>query len=166
MTVALLWIAWSLQSTPDSAARFHMSQQLRVVSESLSALRGAAARYRRDADKASDHLMWTRAIEVRAGCTGTLAVADSLAVLLAARRYTPPRGESNQRALQADLATLRQALRACRRDWDASNRARADSVRAWGPFRLTALERVLRQYEQRATGFRGYVESPPAPGSR
>jgi hypothetical protein len=152
-------IALTVQAVPDSDARANAARQLRAVTDSITALRGAAARYRRDSDKASDHLMLTRANDVRAQCGGVLVAADSLAVLLNAHRYAPSRDDRLQRALQVDLATLRQSLRTCQREWDAGERrARADSIRAWGPFRLAALESVLRTYERRATGFRGLVE--------
>jgi hypothetical protein len=167
VTVALLWIAWTFQAPPDSAARAHLTAQLRAVTDSLSVLTGAAARYRRDADKASGALMVARAAEVRAGCTGALAAVDSLTTTLGARRYLP-RDAQSQGALQVDLATLRQSLRTCRREWDTAgpHGARADSVRAWGPFRLAALERVVRKYEERAGEFREHFQTAKAPASR
>lgn len=164
MTTALLWIAWLLQAPPDSVMRAHVSQQLRAVSDSLTQLRGAASRYRRDADKASRPLMMARAAEVRAGCTGALAAADSLSGSLDAHRYLR-RDAQYQRALQAQLATLRQSLRTCRREWDATGGGgtKADSVRAWGPFRLSALERVMRRFEEQAGTFRDHLQPSSTP---
>jgi len=167
LTHTLLWIVLAVQAPPDSAARAQMTQRLRVVAESLGALRGAAAHFRRDLDKASDQLIRARAKQVRASCTNTLAVTDSLAVPLAAHRYTPARGDVDQRALQTELTTLRRALFICRGEWDASlGHAHPDSLRAWGPFRLTSLEGLMRRYEQRAVRFRGYVDPAEAAGAR
>jgi hypothetical protein len=157
----MFWALLLLQALPDSAARAQVYDRLRVVTESLSVLRGAGARFRQDLVKASEALVLARAKRVRASCANTIAVVDSLAAPLARQQYTPARGVADQRALQTELATLRRGLVQCRGEWDAqSPRAGADSLRAWGPYRLTALDATLRRFEQRATRFRDYVAPP------
>lgn len=163
----MFWALLVLQAPPDSAARAQIHTQLQAVTESLTALRGAAAHFRQDLIKASDALVVARANRVRAGCASALTVAESLATPLGRRKYTPARGEADQRALQNELVTLRRALAQCRAEWDANRpHARADSLRAWGPFRLSSLENVLRRYEARAGRFRAYVAPPETEPTR
>ena len=163
----MFWALLVLQALPDSAARAQIHSQLQVVEESLGALRGAAAHFRQDLAKASDALVVARAKRVRASCASAIGVTDSLAAPLARRQFTPARGAADQRALRTELSTLRRALVQCRGEWDADVRhTPPDSLRAWGPFRLSSLETVLRRYEQRATRFRGYVAPPETEPTR
>jgi len=93
--------------------------------------------------RASPQLVIARADQVRVACAGSHAAADSLA----------PRLRSN--AARADLAVLQRALSACQLEWDTTGpRANADSLRAWGPYRLSELDRAMRRY-QTTRGTRG-----------
>jgi hypothetical protein len=122
---SLLWAALAAQS-PDSG-----------LTATFTVLRGASARFRQDLMRASPQLVMARADQVRVACAGSGAAADSLAPLL----------RSNA-AAQADLAVLQRALRACQREWDTTGpRANADSLRAWGPYRLSELDRAMRRYQ-------------------
>jgi len=161
----MLWVILALQAPPDSAARAMVYERLQVMTESVGALRGAAAHFRRDLDRASIQLVLARAGEVRSSCANARIAGDSLASPLAARTYTPSRGERDQRALMQELVALRRALQNCEREWDTRPGVlRADSLRAWGPFRLNALETLMRRYEQLAVPFSGFV-APPEPES-
>jgi hypothetical protein len=163
----MFWVVLALQALPDSAARAQVDSRLQMVAESLSALRGAAAHFRLDLAKASDALIVARAKRVRASCASAIAATDSLDAPLARGRFTARRGDADPRALRSELGTLRRALVQCRGEWDADRRRTPpDSLRAWGPFRLTALEGVMRRYEQRATRFRGYVAPPETDSTR
>jgi hypothetical protein len=119
---ALALLLWAGQS-PDSA-----------LVASFSVLRSASARFRQDLQHASAQLVASRAQQVRAACTGSRNAADALAA-----RDSAPR---------AELAALLRVLVSCQRDWETNGtRANADSLRAWGPFRLSELERALRRYQ-------------------
>jgi hypothetical protein len=125
-TVALLWAGLAAQS-PDS-----------VLLATFTTLRSASAQFRQDLAQASPQLVIARANQVRAACSGSRLAADSLALLWA-----------RHAAAQSELAALQRALGACQRDWDTkSPRASADSLRAWGPFRLTELDRALRRFQR------------------
>ena len=122
---ALAVLLWT--QSPDSA-----------LVATFTTLRGASARFRQDIAQASPQLVLARAAQVHVACSGARLKADSLAPHLA-RNPTA----------QTELAALRRALGACQRDWDTKGRrANADSLRAWGPFRLTELDRALRRYQR------------------
>lgn len=130
-SVPLLWAALAgtlgAAQSPDSA-----------LVASFSAVRSAAARFRQDLPRASQQLVLSRAHHVRAACANSRTAADALAATRA------PTGAGH-----VGLAALQRALDACQRDWDTTGaRVRADSLRAWGPFRLSELERALRRYQR------------------
>jgi hypothetical protein len=130
---ALALLLWAGQS-PDSA-----------LLASFSAVRSAAARFRQDLAQASPQLVLARAQQVRAACIGTRTAADSLAPRLT-------------RDAQAELTALQRALSTCQREWETHGpHVNADSLRAWGPYRLSELDRALQRY-QRARAER----TPPA----
>ena len=123
-TLSLLWLALAAQS-PDSA-----------LVASFNSVRGASARFRQDLPHASARLVLSRAHEVQAACATSRQAADALA-------------SSQGGAAPADLAALQRALTTCQRDWDTgSARANADSLRAWGPYRLTELEQAMRRFQR------------------
>ncbi len=124
--LALALLLWAGQS-PDSA-----------LVASFSTVRGAAARFRQDLSQASPQLVLARAQQVRAACVGTRTAADSLA----------PRLTRNSPA-QTELAALQRALSTCQREWETKGpRVNADSLRAWGPYRLSELDRALSRYQR------------------
>jgi hypothetical protein len=101
-------------------------------------LRSAAARFRHDLPNASAQLVLSRAQRVRTACADSRAAADSVALRLA-----------RNAAAQSELAALQRALIGCLRDWEITGpRANADSLRAWGPHRLSELDRALRRYQR------------------
>lgn len=124
-TPMLLWAALAAQA-PDS-----------TLSATLTALRSAATQFRQDLAQASPQLVIARAQQVRVACAGSRLAADSLAPLV-----------SRDAAARAELAALQRALGVCQRDWDLRGaRANADSLRAWGPHRLSELDRAVRRYQ-------------------
>lgn len=139
-TITLLWAAlactFSAAQSPDSS-----------LAATFSVLRGASARFRQDIAGASPQLVIARANQIRAACAGSRAAADSLALQLPRNAAAP-----------TELAALQRALGTCQREWDTNGpRANADSLRAWGPYRLSELDRAVRRY-QRARSLRG---APP-----
>ena len=104
----------------------------------FTTLRSAAARFRQDLPHASAQLVLARAQQVHTACASARVAADSVAPQVA-----------RDAAARTELAALQRALVACQRDWaTAGPRANADSLRAWGPYRLSELDRALRQYQR------------------
>jgi hypothetical protein len=138
MVVALALLFLTSPQSPDS-----------TLLASFSGVRSAAARFRQDLSKASPQLVLARAQQVRAACINTRTAADSLA----------PRLTSNSTA-QAELTALQRALSTCQREWETHGpKVNADSLRAWGPYRLSELDRALGRY-QRA---RSALTTPASP---
>ena len=136
--VAFALLLWTSSQMPDSS-----------LVASFSTLRSAASRFRHDLPNASAQLVLARARRVRTACADSRAAADSVALRLA--RNT---------AAQSELAALQRALIGCQRDWQTTGpRANADSLRAWGPYRLSELDRALRRY-QRARALRSNSPAP------
>lgn len=135
---ALAFVLWIFPQSPDSA-----------LVASFSAVRSAGARFRQDLSQASPQLVLTRARQVRDACVHTRAAADSLAPRL-----------TRDSAAQAELSALQRALRTCQREWDTNApRVNADTLRAWGPYRLSELDRALLRYQRTRPG-------RPAPASQ
>lgn len=152
MILALL-TAWTLTAqSPDSAVRAGVLEAVTAMSDSLTALRGAGARFNRDLANASEELVRSRASDVRARCLAATAAAariDSLyqhhASLIARDRGMPE--------FRRALANLQRELSRCDREWQIGPRgATVDAVRAWGPHRLTRLEEASRRYGNTASG--------------
>lgn len=124
---ALALLLWTTPQLPDS-----------TLVASFSAVRSAAARFRQDLPKASPQLVLARAQHVRAACIGTRTAADSLAPRL-----------TRDPAAQAVLAALQRALQTCEREWETHGpHVNADSLRAWGPYRLSELDQALGRYQR------------------
>jgi hypothetical protein len=133
---------------PDSARQARYERMLREVTDSLSALRGAAAAFRTDLSRTSSALILERATRVRNGCRGADAAVSRQQLLLAEGVYAA-KANGAQAHLALEAARLRQALSRCAREWavrDAPSAAAADSLAAWGPWRLSQLDDALRRF--------------------
>ena len=129
--VALAFLLWIAPQSADSA-----------LVASFSAVRSAGARFRQDLSQASPQLVLARAQQVRDACTHSRGAADSLALRL-----------TRDSTARAELGALQRALGTCQREWDThSPRANADSLRAWGPYRLSELDRALQRYQRTRPG--------------
>lgn len=133
---------------PDSVRAARYERVLRDVTESLDAVRGAAAEFRTDLPRASSELVLERAARIRTRC----GVADSAAVrqqsLLAEGVYVPA-AAAEQVRLSRETRRLRGVLARCRREWGVPEHpsvADADSLRAWGPYRTSQLDRALQRF--------------------
>ncbi len=151
MILALL-TAWTLTAqSPDSVVRSHVLDAVMAMSDSLAALRGAGAQFNRDLATASAELVTARAREVRGRCQAATAAAgriDSLyqrhASLIARDRGMPD--------FRRALASLQRELARCDREWQVGPRAATvDSVRAWGPHRMSRLDEAARRYGHAAS---------------
>lgn len=122
---AFAFLLWISPQSPDSA-----------LIASFSAVRSAGARFRQDLLQASPQLVLARAQQVRDACVHSRGAADSLALRL-----------THNAAAQAEMSVLQRALATCQREWETQGpRVNADSLRAWGPYRLSQLDRALQRY--------------------
>ena len=145
-----LWAVASAQ-TPDTAVGARRTAALHALRDSVAAVQAAALAFRVDLGTASSDLVLARARRVHQRCDGARRTARSLALLLAG---TPPRA-SEQRA-RRDLGELERVLQQCDRDYDpAAPGANPDTLKAWGPFRLSQLELELRRYTQGVQALQG-----------
>ena len=147
----IVWAALAAQS-PDSATKHRYLAALQAVDDSLSSVRAAGANFRADLAAASPELIVARSTRMRDRCAGARAALARLDTVLAVA-YSPRAGEP-QRALRAESVVLAGTMRRCERDWNPAPRVAADSLRAWGPFRVEQLDRAMRRYTARAVAFR------------
>ncbi|MGH8623317.1 MAG: hypothetical protein ACRET3_14380, partial [Burkholderiales bacterium] len=141
---------------PDTTARARLVNARTALDDSLSAVRRAAVRFGSDLTAASSDLVLTRAREAHHRCSAAIPPADSLARLLGARTYAPA-AANEQQALRTEVVSLRRALARCAAQFDPDVPPlglRADSLRAWGPYRLSQLEQYTRRYESALAAFR------------
>ena len=132
---------------PDSAARARLMAVLRNVQDSLDQVRGAAYNFRTDLGGASPGVVLTRAERMHASC---VSGDEALVRLDSALTASYPAGSPAD--LRREMHVLRTALTECRREYDTTARwnQRADSVRAWAPYRLRRLDEAMRRFAQAA----------------
>jgi hypothetical protein len=120
---------------------------LKTVQDSLDRVRGAAYNFRTDLGGASPVVVYSRAQRMQASCVG----ADgALARLDSVLNASYPAGVPAD--LRREARALRAALAECRREYDTTARwaQRADSVRAWAPYRLRRLDETMRRFARAA----------------
>jgi hypothetical protein len=129
---------------PDSATRTRVNAALRGVQDSLDRVRGSAYNFRTDLGGASPLVLYNRAQRMHASCVAADAALVHLDSVLTA---SYPAGAPTD--LQLRARTLRGALVDCRREYDTTIRwsQRADSVRAWAPYRLRRLDEAMRRFQ-------------------
>ena len=143
MILLALWLA---VQTPDSATRVRWQATLRATTDSLDHLRGAIATFRADLDPASRALVLQRANQVESGCAGARQALRELHALLAAP-YSP-KSAHEQADLRSNTGGLLTAMQRCQADWatDPGTAARADTLKAWGPYRTSHLENQMLNF--------------------
>jgi hypothetical protein len=147
--VAVLLAVWTAAAPaqrsepPDSATRAHIMAMLRGVQDSLDRVRGAAYTFRTDLGGASPPVLYNRAQRMHASC---VAGEGALVRLDSALTASYPAGAPAD--LRRESRALREALAQCRREYDTTVRwaQRADSVRAWAPYRLRRLDEAMRRF--------------------
>ncbi len=151
----LLWGALSLQGAspavgqaPDSALLRHVREAVNAASDTLEALRGMTQAFRTDLPTASPTLVLARATSVHDACASGASAVRRLQGILAARTVSnaAARSQAKFRITAEETVT---ALDRCVRAWLPLPRddQRADSLRAWGPYRIAELDHSLRQYD-------------------
>ncbi len=146
MTVAVLLALATIAQAPDSATRARVLDKLHGVQDWLEQARGLAATFRVDLPAVSSAVLYNRAQRMRASCAGAGRALGQLdSVLSVSYPAGPPPAAAA--ALRSEGRALRGLLAQCRREYDtgAGWAQRADSVRAWAPFRLDRLEAALRR---------------------
>jgi hypothetical protein len=128
---------------PDSAARSRVAAALKGVQDSLDRVRGAAYNFRTDLGGASPVVLYNRAQRMHASC---VAADGALVLLDSVLPASYPAGAPTD--LRREARALRRALADCRREYDTTTRwpQRADSVRAWAPYRLRRLDDAVRRF--------------------
>ena len=135
----------SLPQTPDTTLTRALGTPLLALRDSLFAVQGAGAAFRRDLEAASPDLVIARAQRVQESCARAVATVRSARTALTATTL-PPRARPLATDLQRMLPQTQAELTRCQREFAPGVwYARADSLRAWGPSRLVLLDAsVLR----------------------
>jgi hypothetical protein len=157
-----LW-AVSTAQLPDTAAASRRAATLHALDDSVAAVQAAAFAFRADLGTASSDLVFARARRLHERCAAARRTAQSLAALLVGPLppSPPPSPRAAERRARRDLAELERVLQKCERDYDpATPGANADTLKAWGPFRLSQFDIELRRYA------RGVRELQGAPATR
>ena len=135
----------SVAQAPDTARDRQLGVSLATLRDSLFAVQGSGAAFRRDLTAASPDLVIARARRVQESCSGALPAVAAAQRALAATRLSPrtqPRSADLQRVLpklQADLAR-------CAREFvPGAWYTRVDTLRAWGPSRTEQLDASVRR---------------------
>ena len=149
----VLWAVVAAQA-PDSALRARYTAALHGLDDSLAAVAAAAVAFRVDLGTASRDLVLARARRLHLRCAAAGRVAQSLAALFATAPYSAATHGAELRA-RRDLFALQRVLRGCARDYDPAAGANADTLKAWGPFRLAQLETDVRRHTRGVREFRG-----------
>jgi hypothetical protein len=150
-----LWgaLAWSgaapaVRQAPDSALLRRFADAVNAASDTLEAVRGLAQAFRNDLPTASPTLILARATSVHDACASGASAVRRLQGILAARTVSAAAARSQARFRGTAEETVA-ALDRCVRSWLPLPRTddRADSLRAWGPFRIAQLDQALRRYD-------------------
>jgi len=142
----MLFVLWLVVQTPDSATRVRWEAALRASNDSLDRVRWAISTFRADLDQTSSVLVLQRASGVRTGCAGARhALADLHALLGGA--YSSKLAKE-QAELRTSTGRLLGVMDRCESEWSPTppTAPRADSLKAWGPYRTAQLGNALDQF--------------------
>jgi hypothetical protein len=135
----------SVSQTPDSALNRQLGIPLATLRDSLFAVQGSGAAFRRDLAAASPDLVIARARRVQESCTRALATIVTTQRALVATTL-PPRTQPRSADLQRLLPKLQADLARCEREFaPGAWYTRVDSLRAWGPSRTVQLDASVRR---------------------
>ena len=142
----MLLALWLVVQTPDSVTRVRWEGSLRASNDSLDRVRGAIATFRADLDQTSHALVLQRASGVRTGCTGARHALVDLQSLLGSAYSSKSTHEQSQ--LRTSTGRLLSVMNRCEQEWSPTpaTAARADSLKAWGPYRAAQLGTELQQF--------------------
>ena len=134
----------SVSQTPDTALNRQLGIPLATLRDSLFAVQGSGAAFRRDLAVASPDLVIARARRVQESCAGA-GVAVAAAQRALAATTLPPRTQPRSADFQRVLPKLQADLARCQREFaPGGSYTRVDSLRAWGPSRTVQLDASVR----------------------
>jgi len=139
-------------TVPDSVRAVYRDTLL-VLRDSTAAVRGAASRFSRDLQFAGSRTVLNRARRLGTACANLRAMlADAQDMFQSSRAPASAREEA--RALLRSIRELRTALYTnCVNGLAATGPGEtADSLRSWGPYHTSRLERHLLTYDDAASG--------------
>ena len=139
-------------AVPDSV-RTAYRDTLLVLRDSTAAVRGAASRFSRDLQFAGSRTVLNRARRLGTACANLRAtLADAQDMFESSR--VPARARAEASALRRSMRELRNALYTnCVNGLAATGPGEtADSLRSWGPYHTSRLERHLLTYDDAASG--------------
>ena len=138
----------AVRQDPDSALLYRFRDAVQVTTDSLETLRGLALAFRNDLRLASPTLVLARATAVQNACISGASALRRLQGILAARTVSRAAARS-QAEFRSTAEETVAALDRCARSWDPLPRtdARADTLRAWGPYRVAQLDQLLTRYD-------------------
>jgi hypothetical protein len=133
---------------PDSVVVRRYGEAVNAAADTLDMLRGYTQAFRNDLQTASPNLILARATSVQSACTSGLTTVRRLQGMLAARSVSPEAARTQAKFRMTAEETVF-ALERCVRLWQPLPRtdARADTLRAWGPYRVSELDGALRKFD-------------------
>jgi hypothetical protein len=148
-----LWVvgaalaAQAPSAMPDSATRARFQVVIDSATNTLDPIRGAGAEFRTDLSSASPALVLARAGRVRRSCEAARVAVVRAHEFLGSRSFAQ-RTATQQAKLREAGAGLRRTLERCLGEWDPApyTAQRADTLRAWGPYRVLQLDEALARY--------------------
>jgi len=154
MTLVLL-VAWAVATqAPDSVARARVGDAVTALGDSLTALAGAGAAFTRDLNVSSRQAVLTRASDVRERCVAARAAAGEVDRVYTAHSAVVA-ADSGMPEYRRELSRLTAELARCESEWRTPYVAAvADSLRAWGPHRLSRIDAAARRYAAAAAQLR------------
>jgi len=168
-----LWGALAASAAPlsphqavDSTVLRRYGEAVNATADTLDMLRGFAQAFRNDLQTASPNIILERATSVQNACTSAMSSIRRLQGMLAARTLsTIPVGVRSQAKLRATSAETVATLERCVHNWQPLPRteARADTLRAWGPFRVNEITQALQRFDGARAQFVKWTGLPGRP---
>lgn len=151
----------------DSALIARLGTAVNSTSDTLEQLRGVAQAFRNDLATASPTLILARATAVHDACAAGASAVRRLEGILAARTVSTAAAKSQSKFRVTAEETVG-ALDRCVRAWLPlpGTDQRADSLKAWGPYRVSEIEQAVRKYDAARQIFAKAAGLPAAPVKR
>lgn len=142
--------------TTDSTVLRRYGDAVNATADTLDMLRGYAQAFRNDLQTASPTIVLARATSVQNACASGASAVRRLQGMLAARTVSSiPLAVRNQARFRATSEATVATLERCVRNWQPLPRtdARADTLRAWGPYRINEIGQALQKFDGARAAF-------------
>lgn len=156
----------SRQQVADSTVLRRYGDAVNATADTLDILRGFAQAFRNDLQTASPNMVLDRATSVQNACNAAVSAIRRLQGMLAARTIsTIPLAVRSQARLRATSVETVATLERCVHNWQPLPRtdARADTLRAWGPYRVNEITQALQKFDNARAQFVKYAGLPARP---